>query len=163
MASFNPIEKGVSVELKKIVLAAVAAGIAGGALAQAKPEDEIRYRQSVMNVMGRSFGALNAMAKGEAPYTKDAAARNAAIVEMMSGLPAPAFGAGTEKGAPTKADMKIWSEGEKFKTAYEKMVGEVKKLPAAAGDEATLKAQVGEVGKACKGCHDDFRLKEFRS
>jgi len=150
-------------KVKNLAFAVVAMGVAAGVLAQVKPEDQIRYRQSVMNVMGRSFGALNAMAKGEAPYTKDAAARNAAIVEMMSGLPAPAFGAGTEKGAPTKADMKIWSEGEKFKTAYEKMVGEVKKLPAAAGDEATLKAQVGEVGKACKGCHDDFRLKEFRN
>ena len=150
-------------KVKNLAFAVVAMGVASGVLAQVKPEDQIRYRQSVMNVMGRSFGALNAMAKGEAPYNKDAAARNAAIVEMMSGLPAPAFGAGTEKGAPTKADMKIWSEGEKFKTAYEKMVGEVKKLPAAVGDEATLKAQVGEVGKACKGCHDDFRLKEFRN
>ncbi len=115
-----------------------------------------------MNVMGRSFGALNAMAKGEAPYNKDAAAKNAAIVEMMSGLPAR-LRCRHGKGAPTKADMKVWSEGEKFKTAYDKMVGEVKKLPAAAGVEATLKAQVGEVGKACKGCHDDFRLKEFRN
>jgi len=150
-------------KVKNLAFAVVAMGVASGVLAQVKPEDQIRYRQSVMNVMGRSFGALNAMAKGEAPYTKDAAARNAAIVEMMSGLPAPAFGPGTDKGAPTKADMKIWSEGEKFKTAYEKMVGEVKKLPAAAGDEATLKALVGEVGKACKGCHDDFRLKEARN
>jgi cytochrome c556 len=150
-------------KLKNLAFAVVAMGVASGVLAQVKPEDQIRYRQSVMNVMGRSFGALNAIAKGEAPYNKDAAAKNAAIVEMMSGLPAPAFGPGTEKGAPTKADMKVWSEGEKFKTAYDKMVGEVKKLPAAAGDEATLKAQVGEVGKACKGCHDDFRLKEFRN
>ena len=150
-------------KVKNLAFAVVAMGVAAGVLAQVKPEAQIRYRQSVMNVMGRSFGALNAMAKGEAPYNKDAAARNAAIVEMMSGLPAPAFGPGTDKGAPTKADMKIWSEGEKFKTAYEKMVGEVKKLPAAAGDDVTLKAQVGEVGKACKGCHDDFRLKEFRN
>lgn len=150
-------------KLKNLTFAVVAMGVASGVLAQVKPEDQIRYRQSVMNVMGRSFGALNAMAKGEAAYSKDAAAKNADIVVMMSGLPGPAFGPGTEKGAPTKADMKVWSEGEKFKTAYEKMMGEVKKLPAAAGDAAALKTQVGEVGKACKGCHDDFRLKEFRN
>jgi cytochrome c556 len=150
-------------KLKTLVLAIVATGIAGSALAEVKPEDQIRYRQSVMNVMGRSFGALNAMAKGEAPYDKDATMKNAAIVEMMSGLPAPAFGPGTEKGAPTKADLKIWSETDKFKKAYEKMVEEVKKLPQAANDEAKLKAQVGETGKACKGCHDDFRLKEARN
>ena len=39
----------------------------------------------------------------------------------------------------------------------------MKKLPAAAGDVATLKTAVGEIGKACKGCHDDYREKEFRN
>lgn len=149
-------------KLKTLTFAVAAVGIATSTLAQFKPEEQIRYRQSVMNVMGRSFGILGAMAKGEMPYDKDKAVGNAAIVEMMSRLPMPAFGPGTEKGAPTKADMKVWSESEKFKTAYDKMVDEVKKLPAAAGDAATLKAQVGEVGKACKTCHDDFRLKRFR-
>lgn len=149
-------------KLKTLTLAAVVVGIATSAAAQFKPEDQIRYRQSVMNVMGRSFGTLGAMAKGEMPYDKEQAVKNAAIVEMMSALPVPAFGPGTEKGAPTKADMKVWSDAEKFKSAYDKMLAEVKKLPAAAGDAATLKAQVGEVGKTCKGCHDDFRLKRFR-
>lgn len=149
-------------KLKTLTLAAVVVGIVTSAAAQVKPEDQIRYRQSVMNVMGRSFGTLGAMAKGEMPYDKEQAVKNAAIVEMMSALPVPAFGPGTEKGAPTKADMKVWSDAEKFKSAYDKMLAEVKKLPAAAGDAATLKAQVGEVGKTCKGCHDDFRLKRFR-
>ena len=41
-----------------------------------------------------------------------------------------------------------------------KMQAEVAKLPAAAkGDLASLKAQVGETGKTCKACHDDFRAK----
>jgi cytochrome c556 len=155
--------------MKRTIQTAVlaAAVVAATSLAHAqqapKPEDQIRYRQSVMNVMGRSFGGLNAMAKGDVPFNKDAATRNAAIVEMMSGLPAAAFGPGNEKGAPTKADMKIWSEQDKFKAAYDKMLAEVKKLPAAAGTADSLKSQVGEVGKTCKGCHDDYRLKEFRN
>lgn len=32
-----------------------------------KPEDQIRYRQSIMNVIGRQFGMLAGMAKGEVP------------------------------------------------------------------------------------------------
>jgi cytochrome c556 len=28
------------------------------------------------------------------------------------------------------------------------------------GDEAAVKAQIGAVGKACGGCHDDFRQKQ---
>ena len=31
------------------------------------------------------------------------------------------------------------------------------------GDEGKFKAAFGEVGKTCKGCHDDFRTKEFRN
>ena len=35
------------------------------------------------------------------------------------------------------------------------------KLAAAArsGDQNAVKAAFGEVGKACKSCHDDFRVK----
>lgn len=128
-----------------------------------KPEDQIRYRQSIMNVIGRQFGMLAAMAKGEVPYNKDAAVKAAGLIETLSTLPAPLFGPGLDKGAPTKAGTKIWSEPDKFKAALEKMQGEVKKLPAAAGDLATLKVTAGDVGKACKGCHDDYQEKEFRN
>jgi len=31
---------------------------------------------------------------------------------------------------------------------------------AAAGDQGAIKAQFGEVGKACKACHDDYRAEE---
>lgn len=150
--------------VQRVIFAVVALGVSGATLAQVKPEDEIRYRQSVMNVIGRNFGGvLGAMAKGERPYDQAAAVKAATLVDMLSTLPAASFGPGTDKGAPTKADPKVWKEPQKFKTAYDKMLAEVAKLPAAAKDPATLKAQVGEVGKACKGCHDDFRQKEFRS
>lgn len=144
----------------KAVFLMVAMGVASATFAQVKPEDEIRYRQSVMNVIGRNFGGvLGAMAKGERPYDQAAAVKAATLVEMLSTLPANSFGPGTDKGAPTKADPKIWQEPEKFKVAYQKMLDQVAKLPAAARDPNTLKAQVGETGKACKACHDDYRQK----
>ena len=83
---------------------------------------------------------------------------------MMSKLPWNSFGPGTDKGAPTKADTKIWSEMDKFKDKADKMQAEVRKLAqtAKSGDEAAIKAATGDTGKACKSCHDDYRLKEFR-
>lgn len=149
-----------------VLLAAVlATGAASLAYAQAKPEDEIRYRQSVMNVIGRSFGTLGAMAQGKIAFDAAAAAHHSAIVEMMSKLPWNSFGPGTDKGAPTKAAAKIWSEADKFKEKADKMQSEIGKLAATAktGDESAIKAAVGDTGKACKGCHDDYRLKEFRN
>lgn len=151
--------------LNQMTLAAVTVVLASGAIAQVKPEDEIRYRQSVMNVTGRAFGPMAAMAQDKAPYNKDVVAKNTAILEMMSGLPWSTFAAGNEKGAPTKADMKIWSEGAKFKEASEKSQKAVATLASTVkgGDEKAIKAAIGDVGKSCKGCHDDFRLKEFRN
>jgi len=45
--------------------------------------------------------------------------------------------------------------------AQETLTQAVGKLAAAAksGDEGAMKAAAGGVGKACKGCHDDFRAK----
>lgn len=150
---------------KHLVIASLALCTATGTFAQVKPEDEIRYRQSVMNVIGRAFGPMVNMAQNKTPYNKDVVAKNTQVIETLSGLPWNSFGPGTEKGAPTKADMKVWSDASKFKNGADKMQQEVTKLgqTVKGGDEKAILAQVGEVGKACKGCHDDFRLKEARN
>jgi cytochrome c556 len=139
------------------------AGIAGAAHAQtpfAKAEDAIKYRKSAFFVMAQHFGRIGAVVKGERPYNKDEVAMNAAIAEQMSKLPWAAFGAGTEKG-DTRAKPEIWSEAGKFKSAADTMEQAMGKLAQAAkgGDLNAIKAQFGATGKACKGCHDDFREK----
>ena len=136
--------------------------LAGSATVQAqvKPEDAIKYRQSVYTVMGWNFGPLAAMAKGERPYDKDAAARHAGIVEFMSKLPLEGFIPGSDKGN-TRAKPEIWEKMDDFKAKLEKMQAEVAKLNTAAksGDFNTFKAQLGETGKACKACHDQYSAK----
>jgi cytochrome c556 len=110
------------VKLQKWILGSAATVLtmsAGLAYAQfQKPEDAIKYRQSVYTVMANSFGKISAVVKGEAPYNKDEVAKNAAIVSMMSTLPWQAFGPGTEGG---KAQPAIWTDNAKFKAASEKM------------------------------------------
>lgn len=148
--------------MRHLSLSAVIIGslLAGNALAQAKPEDAIKYRRGVFAVMGWNFGALAAMAKGERPHDKDEAARRAATVAFMSRLPAEGFIPGSDKGE-TKAKPEVWTEMDDFKAKLEKMQGEAAKLAdvARGGDLNALKAQVGETGKACKACHDKFRNK----
>jgi len=149
-------------KLQKIILAATATILtigSGFAFAQfQKPEDAIKYRQSVFTVLGNSFGKIGAVVKGEIPYNKDDVAKNAAIVAMMSTLPWQAFGPGTEGG---KAQPAIWSDNAKFKAASEKMQLAVVDLNKAAqsGDLENIKKAFGATGQTCKGCHDDFRKK----
>ena len=155
--------------MKRIALAAaiLAATVTAPAFAQQgpKPEAEIRYRQSVMNVIGRAMGPMGAMAQGKAPFNAAVAQKNSALVETMLGLPWDSFGPETDKGAPTRADLKVWKETAKFKQGAEAAQKAAANLAAVAktGDEGKFKAAFGELGKACSSCHDDFQLKQPRS
>lgn len=147
--------------LKPFLGMVLMAGIAGAAQAQApfaKMEDAIKYRKNALFVMGQHFGRLGPVVKGERPYDKDEVAKNAAIAEQMSHLPWAGFVAGSDKG-DTRAKPEIWTEAAKFKAAADKMEQEMGKLAQAAkgGDLNAVKAQFGEVGKTCKGCHDAYR------
>ena len=144
----------------KFGLVVVAMCSAGAVLAQQKPEDAIKYRQSALFLLGQHFGPIAAMAQGKMPYDKDAAANHAALAQTLSRLPWDRFGAGTDKGK-TKAKPEIWTNPSDFKAKADKMQEEVAKLEQVArtGDFNALKAQVGETGKSCKACHDEYRNK----
>ena len=136
---------------------------AGTAYAQQgpKPEDEIRYRQSVMNVIGRAMGPMGAMAQGKAPWDAQAAAANMVVVSAVHTLPFTGFGPGTDKGGDTRALPEVWSKPADFKAAADKMQDAMGKLDAAVktGSLDNVKAAFGPVGGACKNCHDNFRSK----
>lgn len=147
--------------MKKTLLAvaALAAALPFAAQAQfAKPEDAIKYRKAAFTVMAAHFGRNAPVVRGERPFNAQEAAANAAIVEAMARLPWAAFGPGTDKG-DTRARPEIWSDAAKFTAAQEAMVKAVGDFAAAArsGNEGAFKAAFGEVGKTCKGCHDNFR------
>jgi cytochrome c556 len=148
------------------MLMAVAA-LAGAAFALpahaqfAKPEDAIKYRKAAFTVMGAHFGRVAAMAQGKIPFDAKAAAENAEIATFMSKLPYAGFIDGTDKGE-TRAEPKIWTEMDKFKTAASKMQDEMVKLNAAAktGNLDQIKAAVGDTAKTCKACHDNYRKEQ---
>ena len=127
----------------------------------AKPEDAIKYRRSVMTVMATHFGRVAAMANGRIPYDAKAAAENADIALTMSQLPFVAFIPGTDKGE-TRAEAKIWSEPDKFKSGAEQMQAAMQKVDVAAkgNNLDALKAAVGDAGKTCKSCHDAYRKEQ---
>jgi cytochrome c556 len=126
----------------------------------AKPEDAVKYRQSVFSVMGTHTGRVGAVVKGEKPYDKAAVEADVAVIETMSRLPWSAFPEGSDL-ANSKAKPEIWKEQEKFKAAADKMQSEVGKLSVAAksGDLNAIKTAFGAVGQSCKACHDNYRNK----
>ncbi len=145
--------------LTKIAIAAGAAALATTAMAQPKPEQFVKQRQSALALIGWYFSPLGAVAKGERPFNKDEAVRATSNLVVLSKMPWEGFVAGTENVGNTKAKPEVWSKPAEFKKAGENMQAEVAKLAqlANAGDEAGFKKQFGAVGGSCKACHDDFR------
>ena len=150
-------------------LIVVALAMPLAAAAQAKPEDAIRARQSIMRVMALNFGPLGKMASGDVALNKAVFQTNAARVEAIWAMnPAQFFVSGTDKpvagskiAAFTDAKLEIWSQPEKFKAAAERASQQVANLAQAArtSDEAAMRSAAGELGKSCKACHDEFRAR----
>lgn len=150
---------------------ALALQLAGGILgitllasAQAagpKPEDAVKYRQSVYTVIGWNFKPIGAMVKGEVPFDAAAVARHAQYVELMSKAALEGFpkGSGPDVVKNTEAKAEIWTNRDKFETAMTNFQKEATALAdtAKAGDEAAIKAQFGKTAETCKACHKEFR------
>lgn len=145
----------------QIVLVAGAVAIAATAIAQPKPENFVKQRQSAFALMGWYFGPLSAVAKGEKPFDKEDAIRRTTNLVALSKMPWEGFVLGTDNVGNTKAKPEIWTDNAKFKELGEKMQKEVATLAqlASAGDEAGFKKQFGVTGGTCKACHDDFQKK----
>ena len=148
--------------LTKIAIAAAAIAVATSALAQPKPEQYVKHRQSALSLMGWYFGSLGPVAKGEKPFNKEEATKATALVATLAKLPYDSFVAGTESIGNTQALPAVWSNNAKFKELATKLGTETDTLAkiAAAGDEAGFKKQFGVVGGTCKACHDDFKKKQ---
>lgn len=153
-------------KFNKFVVATLAIGLSGATLAQTigKAEDQIRWRQSAMQTLGWSMGRIKANIEGN--YNKDQVIQAANTIQALANSGSGAlFQPGTDTGKgwhDTNVKSVIFTNGAKLKevgTAYNKEANEMAKV-AAAGDAAAVKTQFGNLGKACKGCHDEFRKEE---
>jgi len=154
---------------KRLLLAGFALALGAGytltAFSQVKPEIMVKQRQAAMTLQGKYAGPLGAMAAGKAPYNADTVAFNSAMLDALSRMPWDGFAESTKdlKDVKTAALPTIWSEPAKFKAAQDNLQSAVQalvKVSRGGGDEATVKAAIGTVGKACGACHQDFRQKQ---
>jgi cytochrome c556 len=135
------------------------AGYGAAVFAQAKPDVIVKQRQAGMTMIGKYWGPIAGMPSGKAPYNAETVARNAPILEVLSKLPWDGFVEST-KDEKSRALPVVYTDNAKFKTGADRMQTAMSQLAKVAkSDEATVKAAIAEVGKACGACHDDFRAK----
>jgi cytochrome c556 len=141
------------------VVVTVVGLLAGSAFAQfAKTEDAVKYRQSVMFLVGQHFSRMGTVVKGEQPFNKEAFEKNAVLVESLYPLTLQAFMTpGSDKGSGMKADA--LTQKDKFTQMHNTTEAELAKLVAVAkgGDLNAIKPQFGAAGASCKACHDAYK------
>ena len=128
-------------------------------------DKQVKARKALMQVYAFNIGILGAMAKGQMPYDADIASAAAgnllAAVSMKNPTMWPEGSSAADPGldGKTRAKPEIWTD-------YPKVAEKSKALVTAAtkmADEANngldaIKANIGAVGKGCKGCHKPFRV-----
>lgn len=142
------------------LLAAGSFAVAAPAVAQQtqKPEQLVKYRQSVYSLVGWNFGAMAAAVQGKIPYAKDSFARYAGRVAVLAPMAADGFVA--QSLAPnSKAKPEIWTDKAEFDRLMQNFVQKTAALNEASksGDLAKIRPAFQEAGQSCKACHDKFK------
>ena len=152
--------------ISKACLLAVGLTLSASAYSANDPlEKAIKARQGEMQLRAFNAGPLFGMAKGKIDYDAEMANKLAGNLKLMLDLDngrAWAKGSDNENYAgKTRALPKIWTTYPEIADYGKKFAMAVNELAAVAGDgRDALKSKIGAVGKACKGCHDEFRAEE---
>lgn len=158
----------MSKQLKKLIAPVLVVGAlaaAATAIAQQapKPEQLIKWRQSVYQVLAWNTGRVKANVDGQ--YNKEEVIKAANTIAALanSGLGA-LYAPGTETGKgwhDTAVKPELFTDKKAGDDAgnFNKEANELAKV-AATGDVAAVKVQLGKLQGTCKGCHDDFRKKD---
>jgi cytochrome c556 len=150
----------------KPLIIALALAVSDAALAQQapRPENLIKWRQSVYQVLAWNSGRIKANVEGQYNHDEVVKAANVIAALANSGLGA-LYAPGTEQGKgwhETAAKPELFKNGARVGELAGNFTREANELAkvAASGDAATVKTQFGKLGQTCKACHDDFKSKD---
>lgn len=134
---------------------AIAGGLAGAAA--------IKDRQAHMKALGASTKAIGEQFRSGAPdptvIKREAAKIDVAAQQLPTWFPA---GSGPSAGVKTEALPLIWADPTGFAAKAHALALAARAFHAAAdsGNSAAIGAAGHDLGAACKGCHETYRVKE---
>ena len=120
-------------------------------------EDQIKYRKNVMGVLGGHTGALFAIAGNRAGSADHMDAHVDGLVGAAM-MVKDVFPEGSDFGE-TETKPEIWSDPEGFAAAVKKLEDAANGVLAARQGNGEMGAALKALGGSCKGCHDDYRVK----
>ena len=143
---------------KPLLTAAAAVLLSTTTVAFADVEDSIEYRQSVFKAIKYHFGPMADMVRGKVDYDQAAFSLHADRVAALAKMPGDGFVEGSDKG-DTDAKSSIWSNRAAFDQRLDTFASDAATLAevAGTGDMGEIRNAFGNVGKNCKGCHDEYK------
>ena len=154
----------------RVLNLALAAAVSGGlflaftpAAPAADPAEQVKARQQHMKKFGGSMQTIGKFLKGEAGTIEDVQKAAATIDEAAKADFAVLFPQGTAAPlADSATKPELWQSLPKAQQQWAELKPAAAKLVAAAatGDKAQIGPAAQATGKACGGCHEDFRIKK---
>ena len=154
----------------KLILAAALVCLSASATARDDANEQaIDARKAEMQLRSFYAGKLFGMAKGEIDYDAALASKMANALSELSSFNQKHGGGlfwpkGSDVGAypdRTTSKANIWTTYPEIAEAGKKYDMAVSALVSEAGNGlGALRANIGALGKSCKGCHDKFREKD---
>jgi len=137
---------------------------ASATVSGAKAKSVMHERSDGMKKVGKAMKILGAQIKSGTP-DMTAVKTAAAAMDGLARKSSTWFPAGTGPDAgKTRAKAEIWLKPQDFAAKVKGFQTAAANFNAAAqtGNAATATASLGELGKSCKACHDNYRSDEHR-
>lgn len=149
--------------MKKVAsILAIATALSGTAVVAQEHANQIKARQGQMWTLAINLGILGSMAKGEMEYDvakAQAAARSlhgVTMVDVATLYPQGSDNISLDSG--TRANPSIWDDNADFLAKAEALAEAARGAAMTAGDgQEALGPILGQLGGACKACHQAHR------
>jgi cytochrome c556 len=122
-------------------------------------EDPAEQRHELMEDVGDAAKPLGEMLKSEREFDAATAMQSFVVMQEVAGVVGDLFPEGSYVGGEKRAKETVWSDREGFKQHLAEFSDAV--AAAVAADPQSLEALepvAGNVFKACKSCHEEYRI-----
>ncbi len=124
-------------------------------------DDPVHERHELMEGVGDAAKPIGQMLKGEREFDAAVVMSSLRTFDEAAAQFGELFPPGSETGEGTEAAPAIWDDRAGFEEALATWADAVD--TAIAANPQTLEATkpvAGEIFKACKGCHDNYRIED---
>jgi cytochrome c556 len=144
--------------MKRLVLATAFAAL--GITAVVAQSDPIAARKAVMKENGNQSRIAREMIEGKQPFNLEAAKKVLATFGGTADKVKNLWPDSSKTGGDTAALPAVWENKADFEAKLAKFSTEAKAAEGKVTDLDSFKAQMGEVGKNCGGCHQTYRKRQ---